>query len=75
MKIPYLKKVIDYTVPVFGNKRILPYATLLVSDGENTKIIKTKEDQNGQYIVFKRKRYGIKNLGSLYCPRLQITEY
>lgn len=75
MKLPYVEKVIDYMVPFLGNKRVLPYATLLVSDGKITKVIKTKEDQNGQYLVFKKKRYGIKNLGSLYCPRLQITEY
>lgn len=28
-----IKKICDYTIPIFGNKRVLPYAKLLVSDG------------------------------------------
>ena len=37
-----IKKICDYTIPIFGNKRVLPYAKLLVSDGitkENAEVV------------------------------------
>lgn len=33
-----IKKICDYTIPIFGNKRVLPYAKLLVSDGITEKL-------------------------------------
>lgn len=70
-----IKKVIDWTIPFFGNKRIFAYGKLLVSDGKKERIVKTKEDYCGSYITFNRKRYRIKNNGSLYSPKLQVVEY
>ncbi len=70
-----IKKVIDWTIPYFGNKRILPYGKLFVSDGKKEQFVKMKEDRNGSYITFNRKRYAIRNNGSLYSPKLQIVEY
>ena len=35
-----IKKICDYTIPMFGNKRVLPYAKLLVSDGITEKLTK-----------------------------------
>lgn len=75
MRLPIIKKVINYTIPLYGNKRLFLYATLLVSDGKNKKIIKTKEEGGKTYFTFNRKRYGIRNNGNLYFPCLQVTEY
>lgn len=72
---PCIEKIIDYTVPLYGNKRLFPYATLLVRSGETRKVIKTKEDGNGSYFVFNRKRYRMTNQGSLYSPKLEVAAY
>ena len=64
-----IEKIISWTIPLFGNKRIFAYGKLLVSDG------KTKEDSSGSYITFNRKRYRIRNNGSLYNPLLQVAAY
>lgn len=63
-----IKKICDYTIPIFGNKRVLPYAKLLVSDGITEKLRPIIDDGGRQYITFNRKRYYIKNAGSLYSP-------
>ena len=47
---------------MYGNRHIMPYGTLLVTDGVDTKVCKTKgdlytDDCDYQYITFKRKRY------------------
>lgn len=73
--LPVIEKIIDYTIPLYGNKRRLPYATLLVSAGKVKKVIKTKEENGKAFFTLNRKRYGIKNNGSLYYPCLQVTEY
>lgn len=70
-----IEKVIDWTIPLFGNKRIFAYGKLLVSDGKKKRIVTMKEDYCGSYITFNRKRYRIKNNGSLYSPRLQVAAY
>ena len=56
-----IKKICDYTIPIFGNKRVLPYAKLLVSDGITEKLRPIIDDGGRQYITFNRKRYYIKN--------------
>ena len=54
-------KVIDWTIPCFGNNHYLPYGTLLVSDGKRTQRCKTKGDKytdvGPQYIVFNHRQY------------------
>ena len=60
-----IKKICDYTIPIFGNKRVLPYAKLLVSDGITEKLRPIIDDGGRQYITFNRKRYYIKNAGIL----------
>lgn len=72
---PVIEKVISWTIPLYGNKRTFPYAMLLVNDGKIKKIIRTKEDSIGSYITVNRKRYRIRNNGSLYCPNLEVAEY
>lgn len=45
-------KVINYTISLYGNKRILPYGDLVITNGEQTKTCAIKEDSNGlQYIT------------------------
>lgn len=76
---PKIKQIIDWTIPYYGNRHIIPYGKLLVSDGETEKICKTKGDtefEHGlQYITFKRKRYLVVNCGSMYSPKLKLENY
>lgn len=61
-----------YTVPMFGNRRSLPYGKLRVADdeGKNPRIVDIKDGEAGnQYVTYQRKRYGVINTGSLYSPR------
>ena len=66
-----IKKICDYTIPIFGNKRVLPYAKLLVITEKLRPII---DDGGRQYITFNRKRYYIKNAGSLYSPHYVFAD-
>lgn len=68
-------KVLKWTIPFFGNRRHFPYGKLLVSDGIKERVVKTKEDSSRSYITFNRRRYAIRNNGSLYSPKLQAVEY
>lgn len=46
-----IKKICDYTIPIFGNKRVLPYAKLLVSDGITEKLRPIIDDGGRQYYL------------------------
>lgn len=62
-------KIQEYIIPTCGNKQIFPYGKLIVSDGENQKVCSIQSDSNGtQYILFNRKRFRIRNIGTLYAP-------
>lgn len=63
----------NYTVPYFGNKRIQPYGDLVVSDGITQKTVKIMDDGDKQYIIFNRKRYYVRNAGTLYRPKFVIV--
>ncbi len=59
-----VKRVLEWTIPYFGNSHIMPYGKLLVSDGITEKVCSTKGDKETdtdgyQYITFKRKRYEV----------------
>lgn len=59
-----IKRIVSWTFPYFGNTHIMPYGELEVTDGVDTKIVKTKGDkytdnEGYQYITFKRKRYKV----------------
>lgn len=59
-----IKRILSWTIPFFGNHHIMPYGTILVTDGETEKACKTKGDLEWdnvgyQYITFKRKRYRV----------------
>jgi len=66
-----------YTIPMFGNKRALPYGDLIVTDdeGKNEKLVPIKDEEGTgrQYVTFMRKRYYVENAGSLYSPRFVIV--
>lgn len=61
-----VKRVIDWTIPYFGNRHTMPYGKLLVTDGTDYKVVTTKGDTldtykryGCQYITFKRKAYKV----------------
>lgn len=61
-----VKRVIEWTIPYFGNRHTMPYGKLLVTDGTNEKVVFTKGDTldsykryNCQYITFNRKSYEV----------------
>lgn len=59
----------NYTIPMFGNKRCLPYGNLVVTDGDKTQVCPIKDASDGsQYIHFRRKPYKVRNRGGLYSP-------
>ena len=70
MNTPTIKRIVSWTFPYFGNIHIMPYGELEVTDGVDTKICKTKGDkytdnEDYQYITFKRKRYLVCGTSSL----------
>ena len=76
--VPKVKilKIIDYTIPMYGNRRCLPYGKLKVTDGTTTKVVDikdgTKEEGYRQYFTFNRRRYYLKSVGSLYSPCYEV---
>ena len=61
-----VKRVMEWTIPYFGNRHTMPYGKLLVTDGETEKIVSTKGDTldsyeryGCQYIIFNRKPYAV----------------
>ena len=77
-------RLIGYKIPLYGNKRIHPYGHMIVTDGVTEKYVSFgyRKDKRGfqlpphrDYITFNRKRYGFRNVGSLYYPKMEITEY
>lgn len=67
-----IQKIISYTIPLFGNTHCLPYGKLLVTDGQNQKIVKIKDDGGKQFFTYQRKRYYIENTGKLYSPHYKV---
>jgi len=70
--------LLDYTIPMFGNRRCMPYGKLKVTDGVETKIVPIKDGDASvgyqQYFTFNRKRYYIRNDGSLHAPRYVVID-
>lgn len=70
-----VKRVIEWTIPYFGNRHTMPYGKLLVTDGIDEKVVTTKGDTldsykryGCQYITFKRKTYEV----VIYCDEKNI---
>lgn len=71
-----IERLIGYTIPLYGNNRHLPYGKLVVRDDKDavTKTVDIKENDGMQYFTFKRKRYYLHNVGTLYSPDFQIIQ-
>ena len=61
-----VKRVLEWTIPYFGNRHTMPYGKLLVTDGVDEKVVSTKGDMldsykryGCQYVTFKRKAYEV----------------
>lgn len=65
-------KTLDFTIPMFGNKRSMVYGTLLVTDGTTEKKVKIKDDGSKQYFTFNRKRFYVKRCGRLYSSYWEL---
>lgn len=63
-------KLVDYTIPMFGNKRLLPYGRMVVEQDGVRKTVRFGEFDvfGGAYITFNRRRYYYENRGDLYNP-------
>lgn len=68
-----IQKIVNYTIPLFGNTHCLPYGSLLIAEDQDQKIVKIKDDGGKQYFTYKRKRYYIRNTGSLYSPHYELS--
>lgn len=67
-------KTLDFTIPMYGNTRCMPYGTLSVSDGKITKTVKIKDDGPRQYFTFNRKRFYVVRKGPLYNSYWELEE-
>lgn len=68
-------RIVDYTIPMYGNKRIFPYGKVEVSNGTDIKVVKFEGDNFCKpSFTFNRKRYFMENIGSLYNPNFIIKE-
>lgn len=66
-------KILSYTIPMFGNKRVLPYGKMLVEHEGEQKVVAFGGQEAGRpYILFNRKRYYFQNDGSLYNPKFVL---
>lgn len=73
----------NWTIPMYGNNHSIPYGTLRVRgeiDGKQVDVIvRTKGDLCGdctpQYVVINRKRYKVRNLGTMYFPQLSLERW
>ena len=62
-----IKRIVEWIHPYFDNRHTMPYGTLEVTDGTETKMCRTKGDTIEGYakygcqcITFNRKRYEVK---------------
>lgn len=59
-------ETVSYVIPMFGNKRSVPYGKLRVSDGAKERIVPIKEDGIRQYFTLNYKRHYVQRKGPLY---------
>ena len=76
-----LMDIVQWTIPTFGNRHIMPYGKLKVYDKKTgeIKIVKTKGDlatdnpYTQQHIFFNRRKYNVVNSGSYWFPKLKLA--
>ena len=74
-----LMDIVQWIIPTFGNRHIMPYGKLKVYDKKTgeIKIVKTRGDlatdnPTPQHIFFKRRKYLVVNSGTLWFPKLKL---
>ena len=75
-------KVNKWTIPLYGNKHIMPYGSLYIAirneKGEHTfLIVKTKGDTiydkvGYQYVTINRQRYRVITESSMWNPKIEL---
>ena len=67
-------RVISYTVPMYGNKHMFPYAKLRIQDGNGViKVVNTQEADGEVFIKVNGFKYTVKNNGTLHEPSLELV--
>lgn len=73
-----IEKLTDYTIPLYGNRRCLPYGNLHVNGSIGKKICPIKDGNASvdyrQFITYNRRRYYVKNAGELHYPYYVFAE-
>lgn len=69
-----VKKILSYTIPLYGNRRIFPYGRMRVEHEGKEYVARfgDTDDQGRFYITAARRRFYFRNTGSLYAPRFEF---
>lgn len=69
-----VKKILSYTIPLYGNRRIFPYGRMRVEHEGKEYLVRFGDidDQGRFYITAARRRFYFRNTGSLYSPRFEF---
>lgn len=69
-----VKKILSYTVPLYGNRRIFPYGRMCVAHEGKEYVVRFGDlDNEGRfYITAARRRFYFRNVGSLYAPHFEF---
>lgn len=77
MQAPQILRIVKWVVPMFGNDFSEPYGTLEITDGATTRLCRTHQAAAGQayfpqYVCFNRRRWLVKNTGTLTHPQIGL---
>jgi|GEM_PF-6713053 len=64
----------SYTIPMYGNSRLMPYGTLEVEMNGKRYFVDIKEEGAEQYVTVNRKRYYIINIGGHHNPNFILKD-
>ena len=69
-----VKKILSYTIPLYGNRRIFPYGRMRVEHEGKEYVVRFGDidDQDRFYITAARRRFYFRNTGSLYAPHFEF---
>lgn len=69
-----IKKILSYTIPLYGNRRIFPYGRMRVEHEGKEYVVRfgDTDDQGRFYITAARRRFYFRNAGSLHAPRFEF---
>lgn len=71
-----VKKILSYTIPLYGNRRIFPYGRMRVEHEGKEYVVRFGDidDQGRYYITASRRRFYFRNTGSLHAPRFEFYD-